>query len=142
MRVSPSTWLVALAAALKPVAAWEFTAYDGTLSCFANGNTQYRIISGGGKSGCLTFGRDMPGTGCTKYTSGGGVRGPCDGQAFAPISILVQPDTVCMIFRDGNCQQEANVIVPQNGQPTCGNGIGLSTTIGSIICIPASDFHT
>lgn len=77
----------------------------------------------------------MPGTACTKFTNEGANNGPCDGEHFVPLSILVQPGTQCMLFHDGGCTQGSKLVKSENGAPACGHDIGLSSNINSFICV-------
>jgi hypothetical protein len=72
--------------------------------CNPKDDTQYRSISGDTDGACYTFGKDMPGTACEKFTNGGVNKGACDGEAFVPEAVLVQPGTACEVFADDNCE--------------------------------------
>ncbi|KAJ3535259.1 hypothetical protein NM208_g7211 [Fusarium decemcellulare] len=132
MRASTTTWLAVLSATLLPASAWEFTAYD-TYTCDAKDDTQYRVLSGEGKSGCLNFGQDMPGANCAKFTEGGWIKGPCDGQEFKPRSILVQPGTICQVYHYEGCNQVPYIVIPEDN-PKCELSI---YPVKSIECAPA-----
>lgn len=158
MHFSAGISLAVLSAVLTPAAAWEGKSYKyrcvlcrpwhwhrvtATLYtdsiCLAKGNTQYRIISGGVDGGCNVLGKDMPGTSCDKFTNGGADKGACDGEKFQPSSILVQPDTACIVYADDHCGVGGELAYPKNNIPTClgytaGIGFGLSS-IKSFACV-------
>ncbi|CZS77861.1 unnamed protein product [Fusarium graminearum] len=142
MHFSAGISLAVLSAVLTPAAAWEATLYTDSI-CLAKGNTQYRIISGSVDGGCNVLGKDMPGTSCDKFTNGGADKGACDGEKFQPSSILVQPDTACIVYADDHCGVGGELAYPKNNIPTClgytaGIGFGLSS-IKSFACTASSN---
>ncbi|RGP66055.1 hypothetical protein FSPOR_6881 [Fusarium sporotrichioides] len=137
MHFSTSTYLAILSVVLTPVSAWEDSI------CLADGDTQYRIISGGVDGGCNVLGQDMPGTSCDKFTNGGVNKGACDGEEFQPWSILVQPDTACIVYADDHCDVGGDLVYPKDNIPTCkgysaGIGFGISN-IKSFACTASSN---
>lgn len=107
--------------------------------CSPKDNSQYRIISGEVDGGCNVFGQDMPGTSCDKYTKGGETKGACDGEEFTIWSILVQPDTACIVYGDDHCETFSSLVYPKDNLPTCGTytaGIGFGLqSIKSFACV-------
>ncbi|KAH7232748.1 hypothetical protein BKA59DRAFT_496841 [Fusarium tricinctum] len=141
MYISASTYLAILSVALAPVSAWQATFYSDSI-CSPKDNTQYRIISGEVDGGCKVFGQDMPDTTCAKYTQGGVTKGGCDGEEFTIWSILVEPNTACIVYMDDHCETGSRLVMPRNNQPTCeaySAGIGFGTdSIKSFQCTSAS----
>ncbi|GKU22880.1 hypothetical protein FLAG1_09333 [Fusarium langsethiae] len=111
--------------------------------CLADGDTQYRIISGDVDGGCNVLGLDMPGTSCDKFTNGGVNKGAFDGEEFQPWSILVQPDTACIVYADEHCDVGGDLVYLKDNIPTCkgysaGIGFGISN-IKSFACTASSN---
>ncbi|CAG7560587.1 unnamed protein product [Fusarium equiseti] len=142
MHFSASTSLAVLLAVMTPVSAWRATFYDQWF-CNPKDDTQYRSISGDTDGACYIFGKDMPGTACEKFTNGGVNKGACDGEAFVPQAVLVQPGTACEVFADDNCEVAVRRYWSTDGYPYCGvydAGIGFSISpIKSFHCLPSSN---
>lgn len=142
MHFSASTYLAILSVALAPVSAWKATFHTDSI-CSPKENSQYRIISGGVDGGCNIFGKDMPGTSCAKYTNGGVNKGVCDGEEFTIWSILVHPDTACIVYGDDHCETFSRLVYPKDNLPTCDTyvaGIGFELeSIRSFACTAASN---
>ncbi|KAK4223584.1 hypothetical protein QBC38DRAFT_516570 [Podospora fimiseda] len=90
------------------VDAWKVTAFDKVASCSINGEPRRRVITGAPTlNGCMTFDRDMPGTGCVEHS--GGRTGGCTTGSLFPKAIEFWA-TKCLAFRRDNCNADGGTI--------------------------------
>ncbi|KAG2169031.1 hypothetical protein JADG_008770 [Aureobasidium aubasidani] len=96
--------------------AWEVIAYDNVWSCKADKNTKYRSITGANTlTGCQTFGKSMPNTGCREYRNGGSSNGNCGPEALIPWSVYMKGGN-CVVWDQAGCQgRYADSNGPVNG---------------------------
>ncbi|KAK1828772.1 hypothetical protein QBC39DRAFT_143334 [Podospora conica] len=101
--------------------------YRDTPSCdsrFTN-----RVLRGSGSSGCMTFGQNMPGVGCTHYGGEGHPAQGCSGHL--PISsIRVGTGENCWFYRNPGC---TGAQIWYRGVNNCAS-FGSRTEIGSYKC--------